>query len=364
MKTSNIRMGEDIIRHSNIATLAPQAMSAVGDILALNRWTWQGAAAFRRQIVDKSLEHYHAAQDSLQQAQWLQVLYRLAGVYSPLIPNDATLEEQCDRLFDSLQLSHPEALDDRLICYRLHRNLQYQAPCSPQLAAGLMQRCRQWLGEAPSLWLSLPFEERLQRLWILGAMNVRAHLLSEDDSALQLGDNMAECLEYCHQQLLALPHPDAEVLTAYYHTLILLFPDCKELAYIDLYDSFFECVAACYRTAVPATTQWWQLEAMLEHHSRDRQLPFNRGILPHLALLNSDSLLCFSLDCNSWESGEWDTASPQLQQDMREYARECAELLLPLWSKIEDNAIDLSKYDLSSSDVLRPLTQALHLLAL
>jgi hypothetical protein len=104
------------------------------------------------------------------------------------------------------------------------------------------------------------------------------------------------------------------------------------------------------------------LEALLEHHNRDRQLPFNRGILPHLALLNGDSLLCFSLDCNSWESGEWDTASPQLQQDMREYARECAELLLPLWSKIEDNVIDLSKYDLSSSDVLRPLTQALHLL--
>lgn len=259
------------IRNCDISNLSPQTADAVGDLLVLNQSSWPEASSLSNQLVEVVKGHFKVAKEFDDKMRWLETLYRLSGVFSPLMHSNAELEKECDIFFDNLLAQHKDALKDALCCYRLHHNPLYQEPFDKSMRSNIIQSCTQWLRDLvegePKFWYDLPFVERLHRLWVISALNIRSwpeldNGFLDDDC----WDNVLECFDRCHLQLLRLHQPDAETLTAYYHALALLYPDCKDAGSEDLYEEFFDCAIMKYSKVSPDSTEWWQLKAILEQY--------------------------------------------------------------------------------------------------
>ena len=259
------------IRNTDFNDLLPQTASAVGDLLLLNQSSRTEAGLLLKQLVEVVKKHFQVARDLKGKMAWLETLYRLSGVYSPLILSNAELEKECDILFDDLLTQHKVALNDVLCCYRMHHNPLYQEPYDMSMRSDIIQRCTQWLRDLkedePKFWYDLPFVERLHRIWAISALNIRS--LPEFNNGFLDDDcwgNLLECFDRCHLQLLRLHQPDAEMLTAHYHALALLYPDYKDAGSEDLYEEFFDCVINTYSEVPSGSTEWWQLKAILERY--------------------------------------------------------------------------------------------------
>ena len=367
-----IEQSKQILRQMqdcDLSSLSPPGASAMGDVLALSLWSWPEGGKRLSELQQVVAAHIAESTAFDEKSQWLEVFYRLSGVYSPLAHTYPAWEEQCDVLFDDLLAETANhTFSDELICYRLHRNLSYQAPCASGLRTGLISKCQQWLtelnDEASPLWYALPLKERLRRLWILAVLDIKTQLEFDESMPLpDVWDDVIECFFRCHQQLLREKSPDIDTWVRYYHVLVLFFPNCKNIAAKDLYDDFFNLVLKHYPTVTPRTTDWWQLRALLEHHYKDKQLSFDRSLLPHISELNQDALDAFCLDFNRWDSHESAITNDLTMRDMKEYGRECAERLYPFLSKIESGTLDLAPYHLEPSSILQPLSLAIHLYA-
>ncbi len=342
------------IRSCDLHILSPQALCSLRGILGLKRYlpnqsNWVG------EIYATAEQCYDKAATAEDKRQWLTALYRMTGVFTPLMPTDCYTEDECDERFDDL-LADGIQPDDTLLCYRMHRNPVFHTPCNRRLRTAFLNRCHQWtkdLTEAnPTMWFSLPLPERLHRLWLLAVTDYKATLHfgsstpvatpKETGSILpHHWQNILECFYHCTQQFHHINQPDAETLTAYYWTLCQLFPDANGVN-AEAYDEFFIRFNRTLTTLTPGTDDWWQLMEIEVHHQKDAAKHYCRHSLPDLSLLSSASMHDFRMTFYHWENQDSDRIDIQDIQDMKVYAQECAERLLPPLDKILSHKLSLS----------------------
>lgn len=314
---------------------SPKALCALRTILGMKQYI-PNQHHRAGQLYAQAEQQYDEAATLHDKAIWLEVLYRMTGVFTPLMQPDPYSEDECDERFDDL-LAEGLQPTDTLLCYRMHRNLVTHAPYDPQLRHDFLARCRQWVRDLtdaePQMWHTLPLTERLHRLWLLAVTDYKATLhWDPDHRAPYRWHDVEECFHRCRQQFLRLQQPDVDTLTTYYWTLCQLFPDADGTQ-AEAYDEYFQRFHAVLSTLTPDTDHWWQLMAIEEHHRKDLTKPFRRHSLPDLSTLSPTSLRDFRLTYYQWEYRDTDFIDLQEERDIRAYATECAQHLYPLLTK-------------------------------
>lgn len=340
------------IQDCDLRSLSPKALAALMGILSRDLCLEHHTKATAK-VCRVAEEHYEGASTLGGKMQWLEALYRMTGVFAPLAFADSYLEDECDERFDDLLAQHGpnsdtplcgSALYEPLLCYRLHRNLVCPAPYDPQLRTRFLKQCQQWVieltGNEPQMWYSQPLTERLQRLWMLHATGYKALLhLDPDHFAPARWQDVETCFYRCRQQLRRMEQPDVETLTAYYWTLCAFYPDADG-THPDAYEEFFELFDRTLSTLQLGTDAWWQLMEIEVHHRKDTTKEYHRYSLPDLSLLNKNSMHDFRMAFYRWTFMESDFCDIQTERDMKGYATECAEQLMPYLNRILKHQID------------------------
>ena len=352
---------EKQIRACDIRGLSPKALSAMAGILGLNA-VIKHECDISAILYETAVAHYDEATTWDEKAQWLKALYRMAGLFTSLIPTDCYLEDECDERFDDLMAKHGTQ-DDTLLCYRLHRNLISPAPYDQQLRSDFLEKCRQWTCELtetePQMWFALPLSQRLHRLWLLCAIDYKAELhLNPKQFAPQRWQDIQTCFYRCQQQFQRIDQPDAETLTAYYWTLCQFYPDSNGTN-PEAYEEFFLRFDRTLPTLQPGSDEWWQFMEIAEHHRKDTTKTYQRYSLPDLSILNSNSMCDFRTTYYRWEFQDTEYYDIQAERDIQSYAYECAERLLPSFDKNLKHQINLGKD--AETTYLLTLLQALTL---
>ena len=341
MSSDNIHLIQ-MIRDCDYRSLTPKALTAVEGILDLNAYVGHECKV-SAMIYEMAETRYDEATTLEEKQQWLEALYRMAGVFQPLIHTDSDLEDECDERFDDLMAKHG-MLNDTLLCYRMHRNLVSPAPYDPQLRTDFLQKCRQWVNELteeePQMWFSLPLTERLHRLWMICAVDYKAelHFNSAHFAPIRWND-ITDCFYRCHQQFRRMEQPDVETLTSYYWTLCALYPDADGTN-PEAYDEYFRQFDKTFSTLEQGSDAWWQLMEIAEHHRKDITKQFHRYSLPNLSILHRGSMHDFRMTFYRQEFQNTDYYDIQNGRDLKDYAIECAERLMPSFNQVLKREID------------------------
>lgn len=341
MSSDNIHLIQ-MIRDCDYRSLSPKALTAVEGILDLNAYVGHECKASAI-IYEMAETRYDEATTLEEKQQWLEALYRMAGVLQSLIHTDCDLEDECDERFDDLMAKHG-MLNDTLLCYRMHRNLVSPAPYDPKLRTDFLQKCRQWVNELteeePQMWFSLPLTERLHRLWTLCAVDYKAELhFNATHFAPIRWNDITDCFYRCRQQFRRMEQPDIETLTSYYWTLCALYPDADGTN-PEAYDEYFKLFDKTISTLEQGSDTWWQLMEISEHHRKDIAKQYHRYSLPNLSILHRGSMHDFRMTFYRQEFQNTDYYDIQNGRELKDYAIECAERLMPSFNKVLKCEID------------------------
>jgi len=330
--TPTVRQLVQMIQGCDFRSLSPKALAAVYGIQSYDP-AMQERGKTSAVLFQVAEERYDAATTLDGKMQWLEALYRMAGVYAGLRQSDCYTEDECDERFDTLLYQYGDSplaahpLYERLLCYRMHQSLIEPAPLDPQIRAAFLERCHQWIidltGQEPNLWFSLPLTGRLYRLWVLSVLHFNARLILDlEHFAPYRWQDVQNCFYRCSQQFRRMEQADVETLTAYYQALCALYPQTLD-------------------TLRVGSDEWWQLMEVHAHHRKDIAKAYRRSFLPDLSTLDLGAMHDFRLELYQWEGQDSDYFDALQDADMQRLAEETAERLIPYLHPIQEHEIEL-----------------------